>query len=136
MDTSWFTPSSSFALWAVHISDGVLTGPWLVGGFVGAGILALSAVAIDWLLGWMGRRRFPEEEIAQTALLTAVFFVASLIHVNLGPTSVHLLLNGLLGVILGWRVALAVPVGLFLQAALTVHGGFTTLGVNSCIMII
>jgi cobalt/nickel transport system permease protein len=129
-------PHASFSLWAVHISDGVLTGPWLVGGFVGAVILALSAVLIDWLLGWLGRRRFPEEEIAQMALLTAVFFVASLVHVKLGPTSVHLLLNGLLGVVLGWRVALAVPVGLFLQAVLIGHGGFTALGINSCIMVI
>jgi ABC-type Co2+ transport system permease subunit len=49
---------------------------------------------------------------------------------------VHLLLNGLLGLILGWRVALAIPVGLFLQAALFGHGGFTSLGLNCCVMTI
>src|SRR5207249_1854400 len=48
--------------------------------------------------------------------------------------SVHLLLNGLVGVILGRRAALAIPVGLFLQAALLGHGGVLTLGVNSCVM--
>jgi len=32
------------------------------------------------------------------------------------------------GVVLGWRAALAIPVGLFLQAALMQHGGFTTIG--------
>src|SRR5204862_3996264 len=69
-----------------------------------------------------------------TALLGAVFFVASSIHVKLGPSSVHLLLNGLLGVTLGRRAALAIPVGLFLQAALMGHRGFGTLGVNACVM--
>jgi ABC-type Co2+ transport system permease subunit len=60
--------------------------------------------------------------------------VASLIHVVVGPTSVHLLLNGLVGVVLGWRACLAIPVGLSLQAALIGHGGFSTIGVNSCVM--
>ena len=104
-------------LWAVHISDGVLAGPWLVGGFVVAAVLWVGAVFIDVVLDALRRRRFREEEIAEVALLTAAFFVASLVHVRVGPTSVHLLLNGLVGVILGWRAALAIPVGLFLQAA-------------------
>jgi cobalt/nickel transport system permease protein len=121
-------------LWAVHISDGVLSPPWLVAGFVLAALLALGAVFTDLVLDALRLRRFREEEIAEVALLTAAFFVASLVHVRVGPTSVHLLLNGLVGVILGWRAALAIPVGLFLQAALLGHGGFTTLGVNSCVM--
>src|SRR5205807_293431 len=110
-------------LWAVHISDGVLAWPWWSGGFALAGVLAL-----------IGAWRIRDEEIPQVALLTAAFFVASLIHVRVPPTSVHLLLNGLVGVILGCRAALAIPVGLFLQAALLGHGGFSTLGINSCVM--
>ncbi|HLQ45692.1 MAG TPA: energy-coupling factor ABC transporter permease, partial [Planctomycetaceae bacterium] len=66
----------------------------------------------------------------------AAFFVASLCHVNLRVTSVHLLLNGLVGVVLGRRAALAIPVGLFLQVVLFQHGGYSTLGVNSCVMTI
>ena len=124
------------SLWAVHIADGVLAWPWLAGGFVVAGCLALAAVAVDFVLARLDLRPFREEEIAQIALVTAAFFVASLIHVRLGPTSVHLLLNGLVGVVLGWRAALAIPVGLFLQAALIGHGGFLVLGVNSCVMVI
>ena len=112
-------------LWAVHISDNVLTPAWCVGG----GLVAA-------LLAWLGAQRIRDEEIPRVALLTAAFFVASLIHVQVGPTSAHLLLNGLVGVVLGWRAALAIPVGLFLQAALIGHGGFTTLGVNSCIMVL
>ncbi len=112
-------------LWAVHISDGVLAWPWWSGGF------ALSAA-----LALIGAWRLRDEEIPQIALLTAAFFVASLIHVRVPSTSVHLLLNGLVGVILGRRAALALPVGLFLQAALIGHGGFLTLGVNSCIIVL
>jgi cobalt/nickel transport system permease protein len=117
-------PALCIPLWAVHLPDGVLTWPWLAGGFVVAGILAV-----------LGAWRIRDEEIPQVALLTAAFFIASLIHVPVpvGPKA-HLLLNGLLGVILGRRSALAIPVALFLQAALFGHGGFTALGVNSCVM--
>jgi len=80
--------------------------------------------------------RVRDEEIPRIALLTSAFFVASLIHVRLGPTSVHLLLNGLVGVILGWRAGLAIPVGLALQAVLLGHGGFSTIGVNASVMTI
>src|SRR5438552_1755408 len=112
-------------LWAVHISDGVLAWPWWSGGLVVAALLAL-----------LGAWRIRDEEIPQVALLTAAFFVASLIHVRVFPTSVHLLFNGLVGVVLGRRAALAIPVGLFLQVVLFQHGGYSTLGINSCVMTI
>jgi cobalt/nickel transport system permease protein len=112
-------------LLAVHISDGILAPAWLGGGFLVAGLLAL-----------VGAWRIRDEEIPRVALLTAAFFVASLLHVPVGPTSVHLLFNGLAGVVLGRRVALAIPLGLVLQAALLGHGGLGSLGVNSCIMVV
>jgi cobalt/nickel transport system permease protein len=110
-------------LWAVHIADGFLAPVWLVGGYVLAGTLAL-----------VGAWRVRDEEIPRIALMTSVFFVASQIHVSLGPSTAHLLLNGLLGVMLGRRVLLAIPLGLLLQAVLFGHGGLTSLGVNSCVM--
>lgn len=110
-------------LLAVHLSDGVLTGPWLLAGFGGMALLM-----------WFGAWHIRDEEIPRTALLTAAFFVASLIHVRLPPTSVHLLFNGLVGVVLGRRAALAIPVGVFLQAVLFQHGGYTAIGVNSCVI--
>jgi cobalt/nickel transport system permease protein len=113
----------SLAPWAVHIADGVLTEPWLRGG---------GALAVVLFL--LGAWRIREEEIARVGVLTAAFFVASLARVPLGPTSVHLLANGLVGVILGRRAALAIGVGLFLQAALLGHGGYSTLGVNTCVL--
>jgi cobalt/nickel transport system permease protein len=47
---------------------------------------------------------------------------------------VHLVLNGLLGVVLGPFAFLAILVGLFFQAVLFQHGGLTTLGVNATLM--
>ncbi len=109
--------------WAVHISDGVLTVPWLAGGFVVAGVLVLLAAF-----------QLRDEEIPRIAVLSSAFFVATLMHLRLGPTSVHLLLNGLVGVVLGRRAPLAILIGLGLQAALLGHGGFYTLGINTCVL--
>jgi cobalt/nickel transport system permease protein len=113
------------ALFAVHISDGVLTLSWLAGGFVLAGLGVALAL-------W----RMRDEEIPRIALLTAAFFVASSIHIKVGPTSWHLLFNGLVGVLLGRRAGLAIVLGLALQYFLLMHGGFATLGVNTCIMLL
>lgn len=111
---------------AVHIPDGnILTPVWLVAGYFLAGMLVV-----------VGSWRIQDEEIPQVALLTAAFFIASLIHVPVPglPSSAHLLLNGLLGVVLGRRAPLAIAMGLLLQAVLLQHGGLTTLGVNCCVM--
>lgn len=111
-------------IWAVHISAFVLTGPWIVGGFVGMVILII-----------IGLWRISENEIPRVGLLTAVFFIASSIHLPVGGiTSVHLVLNGLVGVVLGRRAAAAIPAGLLLQATLLGHGDLSTWGINSCIM--
>jgi cobalt/nickel transport system permease protein len=109
-------------LWAIHLADFTVTNAWCLAGFVVAGVMAV-----------VGAWRIRDEEIPRVALLTAAFFVASLIHLP-APTRPHLLLNGLMGVVLGRRAALAIPVGLFLQMALFQHGGWLVLGLNSCIM--
>lgn len=120
------TALPQIALFAVHISDGVLATPWLLAGWLGAALFA-----------FIGAWRVQEEEIPRIALLTAAFFVASSLHPPIpGPSKVHLLLNGLVGVILGRRAALAISIGLFMQAALLGHGAYSTLGINSCIQII
>lgn len=104
----------------MHVSDGILTAPVLAGGFVvAAGLAAWGAAAMR------------DEETPRVAVLTGVFFCASLLHFKVPPTSVHLLFNGLLGVVLGRRALVALPIGLALQAALLGHGGVTTLGVNA-----
>jgi cobalt/nickel transport system permease protein len=110
-------------LLAIHLPDNVVTNPWCMGGFVGMALMML-----------LGAWRIRDEEIPRVAVLTAAFFVASQIHVPLPGSTAHLLLNGLVGVVLGRRAGLAIPIGLFLQMALFQHGGWTTLGVNSCVM--
>lgn len=106
-------------LWAVHLSDGVLETPWWVAGWL------LAVPIIAW-----ASRRVDDEELPRLGVLSSAFFVASQIHLPLGGVSVHLLLNGLVGVLLRRRAPLAIAVGLFLQALLFGHGGWSTLGLN------
>jgi len=112
-------------LFAVHLSDGPMSAPWIVAGW--AGLAAMLAVGL-----W----RVREDEVPKIGVLTAAFFVGSSLHIPLAvlPTSVHLILNGLVGVVLGWRASLAITVGLLLQWLLLAHGGITTLGLNVCII--
>ena len=92
-------------LWAVHIADDFLSAPWLVGGFVVAGLLAAGALAFDRLRAFWRGQELREEEVAYIAVLTSAFFVGSLIHIPAGPIKVHLLLNGLddIGLILQYE---------------------------------
>jgi cobalt/nickel transport system permease protein len=107
----------------VHIAEGVLSTPVLVGG---AAVTALGT--------GLGLARLDYERIPQVAVLSSVFFVASLIHVPVGPTNAHLILNGLAGLVLGWAVFPALLVGLLLQCVLFQFGGLSVLGVNTVVM--
>jgi cobalt/nickel transport system permease protein len=104
----------------VHISEGILSAPVLIGGAA----LAAGGVAL-------GLRKMDYEKIPEVAVMTSAFFVASLVRVPLGPGSVHLTLNGLMGLLLGWMSFPAMLVALGLQAVLFQFGGLTTLGVNT-----
>ena len=106
-----------------HLVDGVVSVPVLVGG---------SAIAVA-AIGY-GLRRIEGERIAQVGVMSAAFFVASLVHVPIGPASAHLLLNGLAGIVLGWAAVPAIFAALMLQAAFFGFGGITVLGVNTVIM--
>lgn len=103
-----------------HIPDGVLAAPVLIAGALVSG--ALLAISL---------RRLDYERIPQAAVLSAAFFVSSLITIPVGPSSVHLLLNGLMGVVLGWAAVPAILVALVLQAAFFGYGGLLVLGVNT-----
>jgi cobalt/nickel transport system permease protein len=104
----------------MHISEGVLATPVLAGGAV------LTAAGMGVALG-----KLKNEDIPKVGVLSAAFCVAGLIHVPVGVASVHLVLNGLLGVILGWLCFPAVFVGLALQSIMFQYGGITALGVNT-----
>lgn len=104
----------------MHIVDGALANPVVIGGAVtAAGGIALGLRALDL------------DRIPTAGVLSASFFVASLIHVPIGPSSVHLILNGLAGLLLGWAAFPALFVGLLLQAIFFGFGGLTVLGVNT-----
>jgi cobalt/nickel transport system permease protein len=103
-----------------HIPDAVLSLPVLAGGG------ALAAGGVAWGLHELDERRIP-----LVAILAAAFFTTSLLAVPVGPSSVHLLLAGLMGFLIGPATFPAVLVGLLLQALLFCFGGLTTLGVNT-----
>ena len=107
----------------MHISEGVLSGPVLLSG------AALAAVGTG-----IGLKKLDYDQIAKAGMLSAAFFVASLVHVPIGPSNAHLILNGLLGLLLGWGAFPAILVALTLQAVFFQFGGITTLGVNTVIM--
>ena len=104
----------------MHISEGVLS-PAILG--LGA-VLTVGGTAL-------GLRRLDYDRLMTVAILAAAFFVGSLIHIPIGPSSAHLIVNGLLGVILGWAAFPAILVALMLQSVLFQYGGFTVLGVNA-----
>lgn len=104
----------------MHIVDGVLTTQVL-----------LTATAISLVGVGIGLQRLQMEKIPTAGVLAALFFVASLIHVPLGVSSVHLVMNGLAGLILGFAAFPVFLVGLLLQAVLFGFGGITVLGVNT-----
>lgn len=107
----------------MHISEGVLSGPVLASG------MALAAAGTG-----LGLKKLDYERIPHAGILSAAFFVASLVHVPIGPSSVHLVLNGIVGLLLGWGAFPAILVALILQAVFFQFGGITTLGVNTVIM--
>lgn len=103
----------------MHIAEGVLSPAVLAGGAV----LALAGTAL-------GLRKLEYDRLVAVGILSAAFFVASLIHVPVGLSSAHLVLNGLVGVLLGWAAFPSILVALLLQALLFQFGGITILGVN------
>jgi len=112
----------------MHIAEGTLSGST-------EGLVVLG-------LGWavtaagtaIGLRRMDYERVPQVALLSAAFFVVSLIQIPIGPTSVHLVLCGLIGLVLGWAAFPAMLVALTLQVLIAGVGGPTTLGINTFVM--
>ena len=107
----------------MHISEGVLSAPVLASGAV----FAVAGITV-------GLKNLDNYRIPQAGILAAAFFVASLVHVPLGPSSVHLVLSGIVGLLLGWAAFPVIAVALVLQAILFQFGGITTLGVNTLIM--
>lgn len=107
----------------MHISDGILSQEVVIT----TSVLAVASLAYSL-------KNLKNEDISLVAAMSALFFVASFIHIPIGPTQIHLTLIGIIGVLLGKRVFLSIFVALLLQAALLGYGGLTSLGANVIIM--
>lgn len=112
----------------MHIPDGFLPPQICFTGY------ALTGGVTWFSLRQIARDRYTQANIPKASLLTAAFFIASLIHIPIPPTSVHLILNGLMGAVLGYYAFPAILIGLFFQAVMFQHGGMSTLGVNAIIL--
>ncbi len=104
----------------MHIADGALAAPVL---YAGGALTAVGTI--------LGLRKLTMETIPAAGVLSATFFVASLVHFPVGVSSVHLIMNGLAGLVLGWVAFPALLVALLLQAVFFGFGGLTVLGVNA-----
>jgi len=104
----------------MHISEGVLPLATLAAGYA----VSTGGVAI-------GLQKIRDDEMVKTAMISCAFFLASFIHIPVGPAHIHLVLNGLAGLLCGWSVFIAIAIALLLQALLFQFGGITTLGINT-----
>ena len=103
----------------MHISEVILKAEIIIPAAVVAGV---------WVAYLIYKLNF--KDIPKIACMSAIFFVASFIHIPLGPTSIHLILGGLVGAFLGVNAIIAIFVGLLLQALFFGYGGISVLGVN------
>lgn len=119
----------------MHIPDGILPAQVSAVGY------AIAAPFIGYSLRRIERQAHHDpagvtRTIPKAALLTATFFVASSLYLPGPPPlgTVHFLMNGLLGAVLGYYAIPAIVIGLLFQALLLGHGGLTTLGLNTLLL--
>lgn len=104
----------------MHISEGVLSGS----------VIAISSIALIPLVINSVRKLHPDD-VSKVALLSALFFVVSTIHLPIGVTSVHFMMLGIIGIMLGWHSFTALLIALLLQAMLIGFGGISSLSANT-----
>ncbi len=109
----------------MHIPEGMLPGAICVVGY------GLTGAALWYSLRKIKQKQNPRAEIPKASLFTAAFFISTFLLIPIPPTSVHPMLVGLLGAMLGYFAFPAITIALFFQAVLFQHGGITTLGVNA-----
>jgi cobalt/nickel transport system permease protein len=107
----------------MHISDGILSSEVAIT----TGVIAASLLIYSF-------KNLKNRNIAIVSAMSAIFFLASFIHIPLGPTQIHLILIGIIGIIIAEQVFLAIFIALLLQATLLGYGGLTSLGANIIIM--
>ena len=113
----------------MHISDGVLPMWLLAAGWMLTALLLAVSVS-------QGKKENTDlnAKVPQAAVITAALFVACMCRIPMPPTSLHLMLAGLAGILLGPLAFVCIFISLLLQAILLQFGGITVLGVNSLLM--
>ncbi|MGB7403258.1 MAG: cobalt transporter CbiM [Arcobacter sp.] len=107
----------------MHIADGVLTLESTV---------VVSAISLVCL--YISIKSIKDEKITLAAAMSAMFFIATFIHIPLGVTQIHLVLIGVIGILIGWMSFISIFIALVLQALLLGYGGVVSLGVNLFVM--
>jgi len=107
----------------MHISDGVLS-------------LEVATVSSVVACGFFiySFKNLTSEKIPLSAALSALFFIASFIHIPFGVTQIHLMLVGFIGIFLGSLTIFSISLALILQALLLGYGGISSIGANILIM--
>lgn len=103
----------------MHVSDGVFSPQILAAGWA----VAVAGSAI-------GLKKLNPDRVVPVAVFSSTFFLASLVHITVGPGSTHLTLAALTGLALGWSAFPALFVALFLQSVFFQFGGLAALGPN------
>jgi cobalt/nickel transport system permease protein len=104
----------------MHIADGIMAAEICV---------AADAVSAGALYAF-GRKTRPEE-VPRMGFVATAIFAASLIHIPLAGTSVHLSLIGLAGILLGLRSFPVIFTALLFQSLIFQHGGLISIGLNT-----
>ena len=112
----------------MHIPDGILPIAVSIGGYAATGLMTWYS------LKKINQKEEPRKGIPKASLGIAAFFVITMIQIPVPPMSIHLVLTGLLGILLGYYAFPAVLISLLFQAILFQHGGLTTLGINALIL--
>lgn len=103
----------------MHISDGVLSGEVTVAATVATvGLLVYSF------------KNLSNKNIHLVSAYSALFFIASFIHIPFGFTQIHLMLIGFIGVFLGASAMVSIAIALILQVFLLGYGGVLSLSAN------
>jgi len=107
----------------MHIADGVL------------GLETTVIVSIISLIAMIKAvKELKNEDISMAGVASAMFFIASFIHIPFGVTQIHLILLGVIGILISWSSFVAIFAALVLQALLLGYGGVVSIGVNLFIM--
>lgn len=94
----------------------------------------MAGFAVAAVVTALTLRTVRDEDVPKVSVVTAAVFIASLVHIPIGVAKVHLLLNGLAGILLGYAAFPSILVALLFQAIMFSHGGLTVLGVNAVVM--